>query len=216
MSGISTKVYPRGLPVHPPEELLRWQARLRRWTVLLVVGTVVALALIVEASVLLVRRVQPSPAVPTEPEPVRPQIEMPPSAARLPEKPKPPPPDPVPAVLGDLTWTQLYQSQLNIGLLADAMEHGTYPEGQTRKYLDGVLELIERVDKDLVGLDGERLAPADRKQLDGARDVIARLRTEVSELRAYWRTGEKKHVEAYYQARKDAAAALNGLLAPAN
>jgi hypothetical protein len=224
MAANPATTHARGLPVRSPEALARWQARLRWWTFLLMLGTAVALGLIVEASLILPPRLETvlredRPAAAAEEAAPPASVKQPapakvPAAAPLvqPAKPAGPTSEQLVQVLTDQAAMHLYQAHLNIGLLADAMEHRTYPEAQTRQHLERVGQVLERADAQLAAAARDGLPAEELKKLGRARQVLALVRTEVAELRAYWHTGEPERAQSFQNARKDAAAAINELL----
>jgi hypothetical protein len=121
-----------------------------------------------------------------------------------------PTPEAVIEALGGLTAAQLYQTYLNIGLLADAVEGEVYEKDEARNLLDKVSGLMTEVERQL-----DRVAqPTDeaKKYLDQARSVMAKLRSQSRELRSYWDTDEKDHVTKFHQARQDAWTGIKTLL----
>jgi hypothetical protein len=210
MPGTPAKSYPYGRPVHPPQELLRWQARLRRRTLLLILSTALALGLMVEARLLLASRPAasvPEPAV-VVPSPTR---EADPKQA-VPEARPVQPPDRIMEIVADLAGTQLYQCHLTIGLLADAMENAAYPENQTRRYLEDSLRLLERVDRQLAAVGDTGLTGEGRDKLTRSRRGINAVRVEAARLRAYWETGDPAKATAFHRARQAATTAIKDLL----
>lgn len=115
-------------------------------------------------------------------------------------------------VLGGLTAAHLYQSYLNIGLLADAAEDDVYPAEEAKKQLDKVTAMMEAVDKQLATLGQASLKPEDREALEQTRESTALLRTEAKELRAYWDSGDKNQAAKFHKAREEAWAGIKDLL----
>ena len=111
--------------------------------------------------------------------------------------------------LGSLTAAHLYQTYLNLGLLADAAEKGVYNDADARKMLAMLTALIETVDQQLVKFARGGMEPDDRRKLERVRGLTALLRTQASELRAYWDTpatdkeGKKEHETKFHQAREE-------------
>jgi hypothetical protein len=114
--------------------------------------------------------------------------------------------------LGGLTGAHVYQSFLNIGLLADAWENDVYDEADAFQMLDTVARMIEGVDRQLAGLGDAEMNPDDQQALRRSRELLALLRTQARELRAYWKTGEKEHADRFHGARETAWAGIKELL----
>jgi hypothetical protein len=114
--------------------------------------------------------------------------------------------------LGTLTAAQLYQTYLNIGLLADATAKEVYPAATARKLLDEVTGMLDTVEGQVARVPEEALRPEDRKALARAREVAVLLRTQARELRAYWETDDEARVMKYQKAREEAWAGIKELL----
>jgi hypothetical protein len=114
--------------------------------------------------------------------------------------------------LGTLTAAQLYQTYLNIGLLADATAKEVYPAATARKLLDEVTGMLDTVEGQVARVPEEALRPEDRKALARAREVAVLLRTQARELRAYWETDDEARVVKYQKAREEAWAGIKELL----
>src|SRR5262249_61975628 len=109
--------------------------------------------------------------------------------------------------MGGLTVAHLYQSYLNIGLLADATENDVYTEAEAKKMLARVVALMDKVDEQL-GATSETLSePDNQKTLAQVRQLTTLLRLQAKELVAYWDTPEKDaaakkgHTTKYFKAR---------------
>ncbi|MBI1832332.1 MAG: hypothetical protein HYR84_12890 [Planctomycetes bacterium] len=106
--------------------------------------------------------------------------------------------------LGGLSATHLYQSHLNIGLLADAVESETYSVEDGENNLKSVVELMKMVDGQLAKVSKSGLEPEDQESVRQIQTVNALLRLQVDSLRAYWATGEAEDAQEYHKARKAA------------
>jgi len=104
--------------------------------------------------------------------------------------------------LGGLSATHLYQSHLNIGLLADAVESDTYSVEDGEKNLKSVVELMKMVDGQLAKVSDSGLEKVDQDSIQQIQTVNALLRLQVDSLRTYWATGEADDAEQYHKARK--------------
>jgi hypothetical protein len=114
--------------------------------------------------------------------------------------------------VGVLAAGQLYQTYLNIGLVADGVAEGTYDEKDARQILQTALGLLELQDKHLARIAKRDLTRTDRESLSKLRKLSALLRRQAEELDAYWKTDDKEHGARYEKARQEAWAAMAGLL----
>jgi hypothetical protein len=113
--------------------------------------------------------------------------------------------------LNGLVGVHLYQSYLNIGVLADATEEGAYSPAEANKLLDRVTGLMDRVDRQLNRLE-ETGKVADSKSLERTRRLEALLRTQAGALRLYWATTAEEHATRYHKAREEAWTGITELL----
>jgi hypothetical protein len=120
-------------------------------------------------------------------------------------------PEAVSEALGGLTVSHLYQTYLNIGLLADAYENQVYEKEEAKDTLDTVSGLMSDVEKQLDRV-ARQTKDDEKKFVDQARAVMASLRTQTRELQSYWDSGEKDHVTKFHQARKDSWNGIKELL----
>jgi hypothetical protein len=198
------------------------------WLLVLAASAGVLLTALIGGSLYLVAQVPPRRA---EPAAERPDTPSAPSAREaktadvrpLDTKPAPPkgeakpvgdpPPDQrLTQALGALTAAQVYQTYLNVGLLADAWEKDLYPEDDLRKMLDSVARLIDTVDKSLADLAGADFNDDDRKALKQSRELVTLLKTQAKELAAYWKSGDKDDAEKFQKTRRTAWAGIRELL----
>lgn len=213
------------LAAHRKEARLR-EASLRRW-MMIVAGSAVAIVMLtVGLGVYLVIR-----AVQLRPAPAAVAARTDNDARPLPRPFEPPllpreqspgrPPSAAPALeaLGALSAAHLYQSYLNIGLLADAAENEVYGDEEARKLLTSIAAWMDSVDGQLRRLDGAAFDAADQQRLAQVRRLTGLLRAQARALRAYWDAPEgdsvlRKDQEAkFHQARTDAWAGIKELLA---
>ena len=218
-------------PAWPPRRRPRGRGGSPFGTAAALVGVVVlALAVLIVETVLLAlsgRRGEPKPeaaapaakstdATRAELEELTRAVHALAAASKNADEPKPVPspnqptkPDAPPAphleTVGLLAGVHLYQTHLNIGLLADAAESDVYTTEEANKLLDGVVAMMDTVDMELAG------AP-DRDASQKARDVAGLLRTEAAELRAYWDNGDQDHVDRFHKAREQAWAGVKTFL----
>jgi hypothetical protein len=113
--------------------------------------------------------------------------------------------------LGGFTAAHLYQTYLNLGLLADAVEGEVYTVAEAKKLLDTVNDLVDTVDRQLTRVSAD-LKDEDEKTLERTKQLTALLRTQSRELRAYWQTNEKDNATRFHKAREEAWTNLKTLL----
>lgn len=221
------KTYPRGLPFKPPEELADQEARLKRWTLLLIAFTALVIVVTLGGSYYAIRNVAARQAE------LLAQIKEAKSAAdaKTPDKDLKPPvnwragngkaqiePDSETQrdrfldTLGKMTGVHLYQCYLNIGLLADCTESDVYTEEEAQKWLERIMSQMEMIDKQLERLGKLDLDPDEKKGLDRCRQVSALLRAQGKELREYWKNSDKEHANRYHKAREEAWAGVSDVL----
>lgn len=207
--------YPRAMPLHAPDQLARKidhkqdelaaQARqldarsqelaaraerLKRWTACLLIAAGLVAGTLAFA---LSRFAQPAPAPVTEsntpPADIKPSA---PSAAAQPE---------MLETLGSLSAAHLYQTHLNIGLLADGVETGTYTVAEAEESLRPVLDLMKQLDARLAKLTKSDISAEDRRAIQQTQAVSALLRLQADALRANWASGDMKTAGDFQEAR---------------
>lgn len=105
--------------------------------------------------------------------------------------------------VGSLAGLNLYQTYLNIGLLADGKAEGVYEAKQARELLDSILKPIDDTTARLARL--AKAAPKeDREALETAQRLYNLLQKQGKSLRAFWESGKKEDGDAYEAARKAA------------
>jgi hypothetical protein len=114
--------------------------------------------------------------------------------------------------LGGLSAAHLYQSYLNIGLVADAVENDTYTQAQASQMLFTVAGLMDVVDKQLERLTKMELGADDKQNVQRIRAISSLMRVQVASLQAYWLTGDDKHAKRYHETREKAWAGLSEVL----
>jgi hypothetical protein len=105
--------------------------------------------------------------------------------------------------VGSVSSIYLYQTYLNIGLLADAVKSDTYTKKDSEEVLNTLVTLLRTVDTQAqklenVGLDDEEMAAVGQ-----VRKVSGLLQAQASHLQAHWRTGDKTSLEQFQVARRD-------------
>jgi hypothetical protein len=123
--------------------------------------------------------------------------------------------DRVVQALDELCTAHLYQSHFNVCLLADAVEKEVYTQAQAEKFLDAVLELMDKVDRQLLRLADLGLQPEEQKKLERMGRVAALLRTEAKGLRTYWKSGDEEDAKKFHKTREAAWTGIQELLSAA-
>jgi hypothetical protein len=208
MTAISKNGYPKAMPLRPPEEvatpnsrltqmneelaaqakrLKEWKdelekraVRLRRWTLRLAAACVVTALLAGVGVWVALSQPRGSAAVPLVEVPRTDFLEA----------------------LGSLSATHLYQTHLNIGLLADGVESETYSVEEAEKNLKSVVEMMETVEAQQARLAKSGLEPDDLDSMRQIQAVSAMLHLQIDALRAYWKTEEVEQADQYHLARK--------------
>ncbi len=128
-------------------------------------------------------------------------------------------PDPVADDNATLTETvgliaslQLYQTYLNIGLLADARAEGVYEPLVVAQLLGSAAGPLDKVDAQLGKVEKLKLAKEDIQAVARLRKIAGLLRVQSKELAAFWDTGKEEHGTKYESARQAAWKELNSLL----
>jgi hypothetical protein len=115
--------------------------------------------------------------------------------------------------IGLLAGLQLYQTYLNIGLLADAKAEGIYEAAELKQLLGSVVTPLDQVDKQLekvAGLKG--LSKDDTTAIARLRKIVGLLKTQGKSLQAFWDTGAEENGKKYEAARQAAWKELDDLL----
>lgn len=116
--------------------------------------------------------------------------------------------------MGNLSAAHLFQSYLNIGLLADGVESDAYSPKEAEDTLHSIHEIMDQVTSQLdlvakLDLEGEDLAA-----IEQIKTATVLLRVQAKCLENYWTTGESKNAEEYHEARKAAWKGLSKILQP--
>lgn len=115
--------------------------------------------------------------------------------------------------IGLLAGLQLYQTYLNIGLLADARADGRFELIDAAKLLGSVAGPLDKVEAQLGKVEKLKLSETDLRAVGRLRKVAGVLRTQSKELAAFWDTGSADRALRYETARQAAWKELNALLA---
>jgi hypothetical protein len=114
--------------------------------------------------------------------------------------------------VGLLAGLQLYQTYLNIGLLADARAEGLYEASELNQLLGSVVVPLEKVEKQLEKVAKLKLSKEDAAAIERMRKVAGLLRQQGKSLQAFWETGVEDHGKKYEAARQAAWKELCELL----
>jgi hypothetical protein len=114
--------------------------------------------------------------------------------------------------LGGLSAAHLYQTYLNIGLVADAVENETYTAAQAKEMLTTVAGLMDVVDKQLARLAKMDLSTEDQQDVQRIRTISSLMRVQIASLQAYWLTGDARHAARYHETREKAWKGLSEVL----
>jgi hypothetical protein len=114
--------------------------------------------------------------------------------------------------VGALAAVHLYQSYLNIGLIADGKAEGIYGEKESQQILASVLPLMDMVDKQLAKVSKLDMDKQDRDGLEQLGRLSKLLRQQAEELQAFWKTGDKERGAKYEKLRKEAWEGISKLL----
>ena len=121
-------------------------------------------------------------------------------------------PDAVIETLGNLTASHLYQTYLNVGLLADAVEGEVYEVADATKMLATIEGLTAAVAAQLAQLARQDVEGEDSKLVEQARQITVLLQTQEKELKSYWQTSDKAHAARFHKARQEAWTGIKSLL----
>jgi hypothetical protein len=121
-------------------------------------------------------------------------------------------PENVVEALGSLTASHLYQTYLNIGLLADAVEGEVYEVAEAKSMLATVVSLTSAVEEQLAQLAKKGVEGDDKKLVEQARQIAALLQTQTKELKGYWETQDKARAARFHKAREQAWTDIKALL----
>jgi hypothetical protein len=204
--------YPRAQPYVPPQQPALLEARLRRWTILLAGSAAALLVVTVAAVVLLLNLASQRPGPVAAPEPQAVAADKKPVTVAQPVT--QPAADPVPRerfleALGVITGAHIYQSYLNIGLLADGVEGEAFTAAEAETMLTKVTQQIEMVERQLAQFTKTGLDEDDRAALEATCSLAARLRIQAATLRAYWQGGTKEQADLFHQVREQVWAELS-------
>lgn len=114
--------------------------------------------------------------------------------------------------MGGLSAAHLYQTYLNIGLLADGVESEAYSVAEAKKNLAVVTNFMDLVEDKLAKVEKVGLEPDDHDSLARIKTVADLLRLQSKALTTYWDGGMPEQAEQYQLARKTAWTGLSKVL----
>jgi len=114
--------------------------------------------------------------------------------------------------VGALSAAHLYQTYINIGVIADAKAEELYEEKQARELLGTLDTLMDTVDRNLAKVAAGKLDKDDRESLQSIRKTAALLRRASTELRDAWAGKDRTAAAKYEKSRKEAWTAIAELL----
>ena len=114
--------------------------------------------------------------------------------------------------LGLIASLQLYQTYLNIGLLADAKAEGLYSVEDVAQLLGSAAGPLDKVDKQLEKVAKLKLTKEDSDAIARLRKIAGLLREQSKELAALWGSGKEENGKKYETARQSAWKELAALL----
>ena|SRR5438128_8836190 len=131
------------------------------------------------------------------------------------EPPIAPPADPrahLTETVGLISGLYLYQTYLNIGLLADGRAERLYDDKAARSVLTSVVTPLDAVDKQLARLGAQLGTDADREAADYLRHIVGLLRRQGQQLVAFWDSGRPNDGARYEATRQEVWQHLYNLL----
>jgi hypothetical protein len=183
--------YLRSIPYQPPQGAAgASEPPARRWPKLLLVGLGALVVVGAVAGIVYSTTRPAAPPAPANPKPDARTLEM----------------------VGSMSAAHLYQSYLNINLVADAVENDLYALDEGSTMLTTVANLMDGVDKQLEKLSKMDLTPEDLQDVQRIRALSSLLRVQIAALYLYWQSGDSKHLKAYHQTREKAWQALSDVL----
>lgn len=114
--------------------------------------------------------------------------------------------------VGLVTTLYLYQSYLNVGLLADCRAEEVYEEKPVKDLLASSLQPLDGVEKQLLELMKIAGSKAERDSIEQMQKVISPLRRQGQQLQKFWETDKDTHAKGYEAARKETWQNLRALL----
>lgn len=114
--------------------------------------------------------------------------------------------------VGLVTTLYLYQTYLNVGLLADCRAEGVYEDKQVKDLLASSLQPLTVVEKQMQEIVKNAGTKAERDSLAKMLKIVSPLRRQGQELQKFWETEKESHAKGYEAARKESWQNLSSLL----
>ena len=114
--------------------------------------------------------------------------------------------------VGLLSGLYVYQTYLNIGLLADGKTERLYDEKAARAVLATVLKPLDTVDQQLGKVAQLAETPGNRQTVERLRFIVALLKRQGQELIAFWDNGQPAAGGRYEATRQEAWKQIDALL----
>jgi hypothetical protein len=114
--------------------------------------------------------------------------------------------------VGLLSGLYLYQTYLNINLLADAKADRRYDEESARAVLGTVVGPLDLVDKQLARVGELAQTDGDRAAAGKLRQIVGLLRRQGQELGRFWDTGRPADGARYEAARQESWRQISAVL----
>jgi hypothetical protein len=114
--------------------------------------------------------------------------------------------------IGTMGASHLYQTYLNVGLLADGRAEGIYDTATAQQVLGTLLGLVDAVDKQLDQLAKSNLSREDKQALEQITKQSALLRQMAAALEAFWKSNKKEDGAKYEKLRQQSWAGVQKLL----
>jgi hypothetical protein len=106
--------------------------------------------------------------------------------------------------VGSLSAAHLYQTCLNVALLAECVEAKKLSLAQAKKELGLVVTFLDVVENKLTQLEKTKLEKGDEQSLKTIKATTELLRLQVQALAAYWENDTPEHAAAYQKANSAA------------
>ena len=198
MATVEKKKYPRALPHRSPEDIA---AELKQWRMrtYYLIGVLALLLLVgVLWAGITIRRSRAARQV----EVVNEETTEVPSASS--DDSKATKKERYLEALGSVSAAHLFQSYLNIGLVADGVESQAYTMADADETLVSIMDSITQVDAQLTKLAKAGIAAEDRAAIEQLQAAGVLLRIQAKLLQAYWLSGEEEDAQRYHEAREAA------------
>jgi hypothetical protein len=114
--------------------------------------------------------------------------------------------------VGLLTTLQLYQTYLNIGLLADGKAEGIYTQEAVIDLLGSIINPLEQVEKQLTRVSKIKLSKEDQDAIKLFQKILSNLQNQGKVLAAYWDKEKEEDAKLYETSRTAAWKDLQLLL----